>query len=63
VLIALAGIGLVSAAQSPVLSWPGFLADLRSNAAPYLVAFAAAVTWALYSDLSRRWAGDSDCGR
>ena len=62
VLIALAGIGLVSAAQSPVLSWPGFLADLRSNAAPYLVAFAAAVTWALYSDLSRRWAGDSDCG-
>ncbi len=62
VLIALAGIGLVSAAQGPVLSWPAFLGDLRSNAAPYLLAFAAAVAWALYSNLSRRWAGDANCG-
>ena len=62
VLIAFAGIGLVAAAQSDVLSWAGFLADLRSNAAPYVLALAAAVAWALYSDLSRRWAGDADSG-
>jgi drug/metabolite transporter (DMT)-like permease len=62
VLIAFAGIGLVAAAQNKVLSWPGFRADLRSNAAPYLFALAAAVAWALYSDLSRRWAGAADSG-
>ena len=62
VLIAFAGIGLVAAAQSTVLSWPGFLADLRSNAAPYLLALAAAAAWALYSNLSRRWAADAGGG-
>jgi drug/metabolite transporter (DMT)-like permease len=62
VLIAFAGIGLVAAAQSNVLSWAGFLTDLHSNAAPYLLALAAAVAWALYSDLSRRWAGDAGAG-
>ena len=62
VLIALAGIGLVAAAQNEALSRAGFLAGLRSNAAPYLLALAAAAAWALYSDLSRRWARDADCG-
>lgn len=62
VLIALAGIGLVAAAQSEVLSWSGFLADLRSNAAPYLLALAGALAWALYSNLSRRWAADAGGG-
>jgi drug/metabolite transporter (DMT)-like permease len=62
VLIAFAGTGLVAAAQNEALSWAGFLADLRSNAAPYLLALAAAVAWALYSGLSRRWAGNADSG-
>ena len=62
VLIAFAGIGLVAAAQSEVLSWAGFLAGLRSNAAPYPLALAGAAAWALYSDLSRRWAGGADSG-
>ena len=61
-LIALAGIGLVAVAQNEVLSWQGFVTGLRSNAAPYLLAFAAAVAWALYSNLSRRWAGDAGAG-
>jgi drug/metabolite transporter (DMT)-like permease len=62
VLIAFAGTGLVAAAQNEAISWAGFLADLRSNAAPYLLALAAAVAWALYSNLSRRWAAAAGGG-
>ena len=62
VLIAFAGTGLVAAAQNEAISWAGFLADLRSNAAPYLLALAGAFAWAFYCDLSRRWAGEADSG-
>jgi drug/metabolite transporter (DMT)-like permease len=62
VLIAFAGIGLVAVAQNEVLSWAGFLTGLTSNAAPYLLALAGAVAWALYSNLSRRWAGNAGSG-
>jgi drug/metabolite transporter (DMT)-like permease len=61
-LIAFAGIGLVAIAQDGVLSWAGFLTGLRSNAAPYLLALVAAFAWALYSNLSRRWAGNAGAG-
>lgn len=58
IVISLAGIGLAS--------WqPGLqLADLLSAATlwPYLLALVAAVCWGLYSNLSRRWAGESTQG-
>ena len=35
---------------------PGLAGHLRANAWPFLLALVGAVTWALYSNLSRRWA-------
>ena len=52
--LALAGIVLVMLPQG----WSGaeFLANLRTNALPYALAFVGAIGWGLYSNLSRRWA-------
>ena len=36
--------------------------NLRSHLLPYVFALGAAVTWALYSPLSRRWAGNAEGG-
>ena len=36
--------------------------NLLHHPAPYLLALGAAVTWALYSTLSRRWAADAEAG-
>ncbi|MBE3070119.1 MAG: aromatic amino acid DMT transporter YddG [Planctomycetes bacterium] len=53
--------GIVLAmAQGGEFSWSGFLANLRLNGAPYLLALAASVAWGLYSNLSRRWAGKAE---
>ncbi len=40
----------------------GFLDNARANAVPYVLALGAAVSWALYSNLSRRLAGDAKGG-
>jgi drug/metabolite transporter (DMT)-like permease len=53
--VAVAGIVL---ATLPVHDWSArvFVDTLRANRAPYLLALVAALDWALYSNLSRRWA-------
>jgi len=58
--IAFAGVVLASGGQD--LSLSGFLDNLRANRLPYACAFVAAVSWALYSNLSRRWAGGNAGG-
>jgi len=56
ILLAGAGVVLATLQRGPV-SLGTFLDNARDNAWPYLLALVAAVSWALYSDLSRRWAG------
>jgi len=54
--LALAGIFLVLTQGSQV-SWRGFASNLARSPAAYSLALGAAVSWALYSNLTRRWAG------
>ncbi len=56
-LVASAGV-VVAAAQQGGLSLVEFAANARTNWVPYGLALAAAVTWALYSNLARRWGGE-----
>lgn len=39
-----------------------FLQNIRENSLPYFFAFIAAVSWALYSTLARKWAGNNKEG-
>lgn len=55
-LLALAGIFLVLTAGEAV-SWASLAANLAENPAAYLAGLGAGVTWALYSALTRKWAG------
>ncbi len=55
-LLALAGVFLVVTDGSAV-SWQSLVRNLASNPGAYSVAMAAAVSWAMYSNLTRRWAG------
>lgn len=52
--LALTGVFLVMTQGGPV-SWISLVEHLRTNPAAYLLALAAAVSWALYSNLARRW--------
>jgi drug/metabolite transporter (DMT)-like permease len=52
--LALAGEFLVITQGAPV-SWHSFGGHLQANPAAYALAFVAAVSWALYSTLTRRW--------
>ena len=54
--LALAGVFLVMT-QGARVSWHAFAGHLRSNPMAYALALAAAVTWAFYSNLVRRWSG------
>ncbi len=57
ILLALAGVWLATTGSEVTL------ADLLAEpgaALPYGLSFAAAVCWALYSNLSRKWAGESE---
>ncbi|HUT60382.1 MAG TPA: aromatic amino acid DMT transporter YddG [Phycisphaerae bacterium] len=61
ILMGFAGVALVLLPPDrlkPSLLWDNF----RDNAWPYLLAMAAAVAWALYSNLLRRWTSQSDGG-
>jgi drug/metabolite transporter (DMT)-like permease len=61
-LFALAGIFLVLT-QSSSISWMSFWRNIGSNPIAYSLALTAAISWALYSNLTRRWAGPmSDSG-
>jgi len=54
--LALAGIFLV-VTQGVAVSWQSLSRHLASNPASYSLGLVAAVTWALYSNLTRKWAG------
>jgi len=59
-LLAFGGV-LLAAAQAGE-SWQIFAANLERNWIPYLLAFVAAVCWALYSNLTRCWAREAESG-
>ena len=59
--LALAGMFLVIT-QGGEVSWRSFCGHLQENPAAYLLAFAAAVAWALYSNLARRWSPPASHG-
>ncbi|MCX6929307.1 MAG: aromatic amino acid DMT transporter YddG [Verrucomicrobia bacterium] len=52
--LALTGIFLVMT-QGAHVSWESFRGHLQHNPAAYILALAAAIAWALYSNLARRW--------
>jgi drug/metabolite transporter (DMT)-like permease len=60
-LLALLGVALVLTHQGDV-SWSSFRRNLAGNPRAYSLALSAAVCWALYSVLARRWAGDEARG-
>jgi drug/metabolite transporter (DMT)-like permease len=43
-------------------SWRTFGENMAANYLPYVFAFVAAVSWALYSNLSRLWGGQTESG-
>jgi len=56
----LAGFGgaALAIAGAGGLSWEGFLESAGSRSLPHFLALAAAISWALYSNLTRKWASD-----
>jgi drug/metabolite transporter (DMT)-like permease len=60
-IIAFAGVALAMSQAAP-FSWHLLAQSLGSNPLPYLLAFVAAITWGLYSTLSRRLAADEPAG-
>ena len=60
-LFALTGVFLVLTQGAPV-SWQSLSENLSSNPAAYSLGLAAAVFWAMYSNLTRKWVGDQKCG-
>lgn len=48
--------------QGASVSWVSFSRHVTSNPLAYLLGLVAAVTWALYSNLTRRWAGGATSG-
>jgi len=61
IVIAFAGFYLATV-QSGMFSWEIFKRNFQVSYLPYLLAFMAAITWALYSNLVRRWAGHAEGG-
>jgi drug/metabolite transporter (DMT)-like permease len=60
-LLALTGVFLV-VTRGEFASWQSLQSNLAGNPAAYWLALAAAVAWALYSNLTRKWAGDQPEG-
>ena len=60
-LLALYGLFLVVTQGAPA-SWRSLSDNLAENPAAYALALAAALSWALYSNLTRRWAGGGEQG-
>jgi len=61
ILLAFGGV-ILATMQGKSYSTDVLLDNLRHNSIPYLLALAAAVTWGLYSNFSRRWAGTAEGG-
>ncbi len=59
--LALTGIFLV-VTQGTDFTWQSLLLHITSNPSAYSLALVAAVTWALYSNLTRKWAGGQKAG-
>jgi len=55
-LIAFAGVILVLT-QGTSFTWISIAENFRNSSLPYFTGFLAATSWALYSNLSRRWGG------
>lgn len=51
--------GAFLAKSGGLFSWNSFFAGMDTNPWPYALALVAAVSWALYSNLARRWAADT----
>jgi drug/metabolite transporter (DMT)-like permease len=60
-LVATSGVFLATTQNQP-LSWTSFQANLTQNSLPYVLGATAALSWALYSTLSRRWASSAAGG-
>jgi len=60
-IVATTGVFLATTQNQPI-SWQSFQTNLTQNCIPYILALIASVSWALYSTLSRKWAGDADSG-
>jgi drug/metabolite transporter (DMT)-like permease len=60
-LLALVGVFLVLT-QGITISWTSFIENLGSNPIAYSLGLTAAITWALYSNITRRWAENHDSG-
>jgi len=60
-ILALVGIFLVLT-QGTHVSWQSILGNLSANPVAYALGLIAAVSWAVYSNLTRRWAGDKRQG-
>jgi len=58
-LLALTGVFLVLTQGSSV-SWQSFSTNVASNSIVYLLGLAAAIFWALYSTLTRKWASGNN---
>jgi len=54
--------GVLLAAAEVGESWQAFVTNLGSDPLPYLLALVAAICWALYSNLARRWAKEAGSG-
>ena len=61
IVIAFAGFYLATV-NSGMFSWEVFKGNFQVSYLPYLLAFMAAITWGLYSNLVRRWAGHTEGG-
>lgn len=59
--LALTGVCLV-VAQGADVSWVSFQQHLQSNPVAYALALAAAISWALYSNLAHRWSEPDNGG-
>ena len=59
--LALSGVFLVMT-QNVSVSWASMWEHLQSNPAAYSLALAAAISWALYSNLTRRWSEPESSG-
>lgn len=59
-LLGFSGVLLASAPSGE--SWEGLAGSFGGNWFPYVLAFVAAVCWALYSNLTRRWAREAESG-
>jgi drug/metabolite transporter (DMT)-like permease len=60
-LVGTLGIGLAMTQNQPI-AWATFRDSLITDPLPYATALIAALTWGLYSNLSRRWGGESEKG-